>query len=204
MAWPLHALTLTTPDLVLCGTDEADASLLAAVLPSDVGHDPRLPDLPGDHRVLQKYWQAGGTWRLDDWNLWFTVRRDGDVVGAQGLEGKDFPQLRTVETWSWLVPGARGRGLGKQMRAAVLELAFGRLGAVRAVSEAYVDNPASLGVSRALGYVDNGVDVVARHEEGTPTVLSQRLLLEAGGWRSPVPVSVDGLESCLPLFGVAP
>jgi hypothetical protein len=38
------------------------------------------------------------------------------------------------------------------MRAAILWLAFAGLGAEYAVSGAYLDNPASLGVSRRLGW----------------------------------------------------
>jgi len=206
MSWPLHALTLTTPDLVLRGTTETDALRMAEVFPDDVGHDPTLAVLPGDHRVLQKYWQSLAAWRPDDWNLWLTVRREGEVIGAQGLEGKDFEHLRTVETWSWLVPGARGQGLGKQMRAAVLHLAFTHLGADRATTEAWDDNAASLGVSRALGYRDNGVDRRVRRPhsgegDGWPAPM-QRLLLKAADWQCPAPVTVTGLVPCLPLLGV--
>jgi RimJ/RimL family protein N-acetyltransferase len=204
VSWPLHDLVLRTPDLELRGTTEADAHRLAAVLPADVAHDPSLPDLPGDHRVLLKYWQAVGGWRPEDWNLWFTVRHDGGVVGAQGLEGKDFRVMRTVETWSWLVASARGRGLGKQMRAAVLELAFAHLGAARALTEAWDDNASSLGVSRSLGYVDNGVDLRVRRPVdgggGEAPGRMQRLLLTT--WTSPFPVTVEGLDGCLPLLGV--
>ncbi len=42
------------------------------------------------------------------------------------------------------------------MRAAVLTLAFGPLAAEYAIGSAWSDNHASLAVSRALGYVDNG------------------------------------------------
>ena len=41
------------------------------------------------------------------------------------------------------------------MRAAVLHLAFDGLGARRAVSDAFEDNPGWLGVSRKLGYRDD-------------------------------------------------
>jgi RimJ/RimL family protein N-acetyltransferase len=204
VSWPLHDLVLRTPDLELRGTTEADAHRLAAVIPADVPHDPELPDLPGDHRVLLKYGQAVGRWRPEDWNLWFTVRLDGEVVGAQGLEGKDFRAMRTVETWSWLVPSARARGLGKQMRAAVLELAFVHLGAARSLTEAWEDNASSLGVSRAMGYVDNGVDLrVRRPLDGVEVETAgrmQRMILET--WTSPLPVTVEGLDACLALLGV--
>jgi hypothetical protein len=40
-----------------------------------------------------------------------------------------------VETASYLVTDARGRGFGQQMRAAVLALAFDHLGALRLTRE---------------------------------------------------------------------
>ena len=49
------------------------------------------------------------------------------------------------------------------MRAAVLALAFGALDARFAITSAWSDNHASLRVSRALGYVDNGF---AAHRRG--------------------------------------
>lgn len=207
MLWPPHALALTTPDLVLGVTTEADAVTLGEVIPADVPHDPKLPDVASGQKVLLKYWQSCGSWSTDTWRLWFTVLHEGDVIGVQALKGKDFAVMRSVETWSWLVQGARSRGFGKQMRAGVLSLAFTHLGAVRATSEAWEDNAASLGVSRALGYVDNGVDVRRRLPGDGVEVESagrmQRLLLDAEGWRSPFAVTVAGVEDCLPLLGVA-
>jgi RimJ/RimL family protein N-acetyltransferase len=197
VAWPLHGLALRTPDLVLRGMTEADAVALEQVLPADVDTDPALPDL--GHPVLQSYWRAAGRWSLADWELPFAVEHGGELVGVQGLEGKDFGVLKTVDSYSWLVPAARGRGLGTQMRAAVLALAFGSLGAVRAVSEAFETNVASLGVSWRLGYVDNGVDL---HRDGDQVVRMQRLRLDARDWIPPFPVEVTGLAPCLPLLGV--
>jgi len=43
-------------------------------------------------------------------------------------------------------------------RAAVLQLAFQGLGAQQAVSAAFEGNPASLRVSRKLGYRDDGIE----------------------------------------------
>jgi len=196
VTWPLHGLVLRTPDLELRGMTEADAAALEAVFPDDVGTDPALTDI--GHPVLQSYWRAMGGWTPGAWELPFTVLHDGRLVGAQALEGKDFSLLRTVDTWSWLVPSARGRGFGRQMRAAVLSLAFGPLGAVRAVSSAYETNAASLGVSWRLGYVDNGVDL---HRDGDRVVHMQRLRLDGRDWIPPVPVEIEGVEACLRLFG---
>lgn len=65
--------------------------------------------------------------------------------------------------------------IGKEMRAAVLSLAFDHLGAEVASSGAWEWNATSLGVSRALGYVDNGW---FRHEHLGRTGVQRRVVLE--------------------------
>ncbi|HUR51969.1 MAG TPA: GNAT family protein [Mycobacteriales bacterium] len=200
MPWPLHGLSLSTPDLVLRCMTEADALLLGSLKPDDLGPDPSAPSVGAD--VEQAYWRHLGQWRVEDWVLPFTVVAAGRPIGVQALEGKDFVVRRVVDSYSWLLPSARGQGLGKQMRAAVLELAFRGLGARWAVTEAYEDNAASLAVSRALGYQLNG-RAVERREGREETVWMQHLLLDAAAWASPWPVTVNGLEPCLPLFGLA-
>jgi RimJ/RimL family protein N-acetyltransferase len=196
VTWPQHDLVLTTPSLVLRGMTEADALALAAVVPDDVEHSPHLPDVSPGHKVLLAYAGQVASWRADDWVLPFTVLLDGVPIGLQALEGRDFLTRRTIDSHSWLVLSARGRGLGKQMRAAVLELGFAHVGAAYAVTAAWDDNSASLGVSRSLGYVDNGFEIHAGPR------LMTRLVLPAGSWVCPVPVTVAGLEAVLPLLGL--
>jgi RimJ/RimL family protein N-acetyltransferase len=198
MPWPLHGLTLATPGLVLRGMTEADALALAAVMPDDLGRDPDIPSLGFD--VEQAYWRQLGGWRVEDWVVPFTVVHEDVPIGVQALEGKHFAMLRVVDSYSWLVPAVRGKGYGKQMRAAVLDLAFRGLGATHAISQAWDDNAASLAVSRALGYVENGVFVQRR--DGAAGRM-QHLVLTADAFRSPWPVTITGLEPCLPLFGLA-
>ncbi len=145
--WPLHSLRLTTADLELRPTTEAELPALCAILPPDLEADPTstryagLDDRANQRAVLaQSYWRAMGTWSPHDWVLPFAVRHGGELVGMQALEGPDWTAERTVDSWSWLAVGARGQGWGKQMRAAVLALAFGPLGARAAISSAVVDN----------------------------------------------------------------
>lgn len=92
--------------------------------------------------------------------------------------------------------------MGKQMRAAVLALAFGPLGAQFAVTSAWVDNLASLGVSRALGYVSNGVTAHRRGDQ-PGEMASMRLTREqwlATGWASRV--DVTGADECMAFFAL--
>lgn len=207
--WPLFDLRLVTPDLELRPMTEADQPALADALSADLELDPAatvydLPDEPRRRGVIswQRYWRAYGTWHPDAWRLNFAVRADGQLIGAQELEGNDFRVLRTVDTSSYLVPTSRGRGLGRQMRAAVLALAFGPLGAEAAITSAWHDNAASLGVSRSLGYRPNG-ETLHRRGDGADAMVHLRLLRAdwlAGGAGDDV--RIDGFDVCRPLFGL--
>lgn len=208
--WPMFGIRLSTPDLELRHLTEADLATLVSILPPDAEQDPASTTYAGldDARnrgvvVHQDYWRARGTWTTESWELSFGVFLDGELLGYQGLEGDDFARLRTVDSSSFLVPRARGRDLGKQMRAAVLALAFGPLGARFAITSAWDDNHASLGVSRALGYVDNGVTA---HRRGDGTGEMVHLRLPRDTWASsswPEHVTVSGVEGCLPFFGLS-
>ena len=68
-----------------------------------------------------------------------------------------------MKTGSWLGRSFQGRGIGTEMRAAVLELAFRGLGAATAESGALEGNAASARVSEKLGYRHDGL------ERGRPT-----------------------------------
>lgn len=195
--WPVFDLRLQLGDLLLRPITEADLPLLASILPDDVDLD---PSLPADRTVAtwQGYWRAQSRWTADDWALSFLVQHDDDVVGVQVLEGTDFALLRTVDSASWLVPPARGRGIGKVMRAAVLDFAFGSLDAQSAITSAWQDNEASLGVSRSLGYLPNG-EHLHRRQDHAGVMVHLRLTRE--DW-SPVGVRVAGFEQCRDLFGV--
>jgi RimJ/RimL family protein N-acetyltransferase len=204
--WPLFDLRLDCRGVRLRPLREDDLPPLAAILPADVGHDPRLELLPqltaeeNERRLfVQGYWRALGAWSPSDWVLHLAVEHDGALVGVQTLEGPDFPRLRTVDSASWLVPGARGRGIGVAMRIAVLGLAFDHLDAVAAITSAVTTNLASLGVSRRIGYTDNGVGLVY---ETTGVAPLQHLRLTAEQWRYGPEVTVSGFEACRPWFGM--
>ena len=124
--WPLLDLQITTGDLELRPLVEADLAEVVRVMPADLELNPHATrfDVPEDvHRAVvvhMEYWRSYGTWSTDAWRFHLAVRRDGELLGLQELEGNDFPTLRTVDTSSWLVPEVRGTGLGKAMRRAVL------------------------------------------------------------------------------------
>lgn len=205
--WPLRGIRLTTPDLELRPATEEDLPTLVEILPDDLELDPSatryagLDELANRRAILvQGYWRAMGGWSPGEWVLPFVVRREGVPVGMQALEGPDYTRDRTVDSWSWLRASARGLGLGKQMRTAVLELAFGHLGAAAAVSSAVVDNTSSLGVSRSLGYRDTHTSVLDHSGETL-----QHLRLERSNWLASGlgrAIEVSGARVALPFFGL--
>ena len=207
--WPMFDIALTTRDLELRHLTEADLPALARTLPPDVELDPAATMYDGLDKARrrgvvthQEYWKSRGSWCAQSWALNFGVFHDGELIGSQGLEGEDFPMLRTVDSSSFLAPAARGLGLGKQMRSAVLALAFGPLGAAHAITSAWHDNGASLGVSRALGYVDNGLTM---HRRGEVADVMAHMRLSRDGWLasgSSGGVVVPGVEKCMPSFGL--
>lgn len=198
-AWPLFDLRLRLADLELRPLGEVDLPALAERLPDDVEQDPALPTYGGRTVALHLgYWRALGTWTPDAWRLGLVAHRSGELVGFQELQGTDFTVLRTVDSSSWLVSGARGQGVGKAMRQAVLALAFGPLEAAAAITSAWHDNAASLGVSRALGYLPNGVELVRR---GEGCDLMAHLRLTRADWVDPG-VEITGFDRCGPLFGL--
>lgn len=209
--WPLFDLRLTTADVALRPMAEVDLATVADLMPDDLELNPAATTYPGldaakGRRVVvhQEYWQGWGRWSVPSWVLRFVVEVDGRIVGTQTLEGEDFPTLRTVDSASWLVPEVRGRGVGKVMRAAVLALAFGPLKARCAITSAWEDNHASLGVSRAIGYQPNGQHLHRRDDgKGVGSMVHLRLTRE--DWRASGAgdnVQISGFEACKPYFGV--
>ena len=89
------------------------------------------------------------------------------------------------------------------MRAAVLAFGFDGLRARSAETEAYLDNAASNAVTRSIGYEPNGTMEMA--PLGVPKV-AQRYRLTEAAWRSRPrpPVTIEGLDGCLDLFGAEP
>jgi RimJ/RimL family protein N-acetyltransferase len=209
--WPLFGLRLRTPRLELRVPDLEDLAALGKQAADGV-HDPAVqpflvPWTDTDpatraRSTVQFQWAMWGQWSPAKWNLQFVTVAGGAVIGTQAIDAHDFAELREVGSGSWLGRGHHGQGYGTEMRAAVLELAFAGLGAEFATSEAFDHNTASYRVSRKLGYVDDGIE---RHVvRGTPTV-GRRVRLDRAGWAAhrTVPVTIEGLEPCLPMFGLA-
>lgn len=208
-AWPFFALRGRTARLELRYPDDAALEELARVAAAGV-HDPAtMPfsvawtDAPTgalERGLLQYHWGARASLRSDDWNLEFVVVEGGRIVGAQGLLAKAFASDRTVVTGSWLGLAHQGRGVGREMRSAILDLAFHELGAEVALSGAFAHNAASRRVSEVLGYRVVGTDVMDCR--GVPREhLSLRL--DRADWlaRPHARAVWEGLEACRGLLG---
>jgi RimJ/RimL family protein N-acetyltransferase len=208
--WPLFDLVISTPALQLRYATDALLLELAGVahdvippgsLPFEEGATFYDTSTGGRRRWLAGQWSARSRTSPEWWALVFAVVVEGRAVGTQEVTAVNFGALRTVSTFSWLNRSYQGRGLGKEMRSAVLHLAFEGLGAHRATSEAFEDNAASCGVSRALGYADDGVTWALRGDKQAAPM--RRFVLTREAWlpRRRPDISISGLEPCLAQLG---
>src|SRR5262249_27431406 len=148
-------LRLSTPRLQLRLPDPDELAALAGLAAAGI-HDPAQtpftepwtdqPPAELARSVVQAHWATLGAWTPQRWVLPLAVFHSGHIVGLQELKATDFAVRREVSTFSWLGREHHGQGIGTEMRAAVLHLAFAELGAQEAVSAAFVDNPASIAV----------------------------------------------------------
>lgn len=142
---PLHGLRIRTPRLELRLPDEALLGELASVgaggvhapdaMPFIVPWTDGEPDGVG-RATYQHVLSTIAGWTAQDWHLSLAVLHEGEVVGRQDVMGREFGVRREVVTGSWLGLVHQGQGIGTEMRAAALHLAFQGLGARYAVSEA--------------------------------------------------------------------
>jgi RimJ/RimL family protein N-acetyltransferase len=137
-------------------------------------------------------------WRPDKWHLLLGVWAEGELTGTQAAE---LTEPRTAETGSWIGLRFQRRGIGTEMRAAMLALLFDGLELETATSGALEGNVASARVSEKLGYESAGEDVAS--PRGVP-VRNRKFRLTRERWQSRERphVEIEGLEPCLPLFGV--
>jgi RimJ/RimL family protein N-acetyltransferase len=205
--WPFRHLVLRTPRLELRPDDDEGLLELAEQARRGIHPPEEMPfgiawtDVPPEdlgRNVLQHYWRTRAALTPAHWSLNFLVRLDGRVVGTQALNAEDFTVLREVHTGSWIGLEHQGRGIGTEMRAAVLMLAFDHLAAVQARSAAAIGNPKSRGVSRRLGYVEDGTSRIVRR--GRPSEDVRFLVTRDRFARPDWQLGVTGLTDCLGLL----
>jgi RimJ/RimL family protein N-acetyltransferase len=210
--WPLFDLVVRTPRLELRLLRESELADLVELIDRGI-HDPgTMPFFfpwtdvePGQRarEAAQWMWRHRANWSSDNWTFTGGVFVDGKVVGVQDVEAEHFRSVRSVETGSWLGRMHQGLGLGREMREAVLHLAFAGLGAEEALSGAFEDNAASLATSRAVGYEENG-EARGRRRDGSGRTIRFRLERDAWERRRRPDIEIAGLEGCLDMFISSP
>lgn len=206
--WPVFDLVVRTPRLELRLPDDGELVELARLAGAGI-HDPSWQPMMGwtdqpspqlERGVLHFHWGRRADWRPEQWSYNPVVLVDGTVVGTQGMGATDFARLGVVDTGSWLGREHQGQGIGKEMRAAILHLAFAGLGAIEAGSGYWHDNEASAKVSASLGYERNGERWMLRRDVRDRQV-EVRLRREVWEARRRDDIEIVGLEPCLELFG---
>ena len=207
---PLHGLRLRTPrlELRLGSRDEVvelgrlaeDGIHPPAEMPFFVAWTDRIGEPGFLDGFVEFHESAQSSWTPDDWSLLLLVWLEGALVGTQELSATRFAEAKRVSTGSWVGARYQGRGVGTEMRAAVLELAFARLHAAVASSGWLEGNEASRRVSEKLGYRPAGITTASPRGEPVPL---HEMEITREAWRSRFDVAIDGLEPCLPLFGVS-
>ena len=212
--WPLTGLRVVSGDLELRMPDDRMLLDLARLAAQGVHPPDYMPFLVPWTRgtpvqvarsVMTYQWGLRGRTTPGDWAIELALVRDGEPLGTQGVYAKDFLVTRTAETGSWLGLPHHRQGLGTRMRLMILHLLFEGFDALHATSSAFVDNPGSGGVSRRIGYRENGVLHQAR--EGGP-VDSQLYVLDRAAWDARpdelrIDVRIEGLEPVRAQLGMA-
>lgn len=171
--WPIFGLRITAGPLELRALTDEDLVALCDLAARGIHPPERMPfyfpwtDAPPEELVRNTaayHWRARADFRPAEWSLQLGVWHEGVLVGSQGLEASNYPVTRTAETGSWLGQAHQGRGIGTAMRQVVCAFAFDHLDAAEVTSGAFLDNPASLAVSRKVGYREDGVRRLQRRE----------------------------------------
>ena len=170
--WPVFGLLIQTPRLRLrlprrdnlC--ELAQAARIIAAPGEPQLHLPRMyQPSPGMERLfLQRYWRARAHWKPESWHLPLALYLDGRPIGSQDMWASDFAPPPVGRHRILGHPQRAGPRVRHRGRLAVLELAFGHLGAEEACTEYLDGNHASEKVSRKLGYADNGQHPVYRDD----------------------------------------
>ena len=209
--WPLFGLSITTPRLTLAYPTDAHAAGLANAATRGIhpeGLSPFMNDfslLPPDERarsVVQYQWKGRAEFSVEKWTLPLVVLADDEVVGVQDAFCSNFAITRAVTTGSWLTADRQGHGIGTEMRRAILHLLFDGLGAEVAHTEAFAHNASSQGVTRKLGYLEDGETIGKRGDGKAERSLRFRMTREQWDQVPSDDLTIHGLEPCLPLFGL--
>jgi RimJ/RimL family protein N-acetyltransferase len=161
-----------------------------------------LPPQERAMSLIQWNLAALGSWRPAKWRLELGVFLDGQPIGVQAVHAEHYAITRQVTTGSWLRLDHHGKGLGTEMREAVLALVFDHLDGAWARTCTYDHNKASNRVSEKLGYRPDGLDVVAKQDGQAHLV--RRYRMSKSDWASMArsTVHVEGVAEVSSWFGL--
>lgn len=208
--YPPYALRISSGDFELRVIRDDDIPELIE-LAEDGIHDPaQMPfsfpwtDAPADELALnmaRHYWLGRAENARDKWSLECAVRRDGELLGVQAIDAKNFVVTRTGETGSWLAKRYHGQGVGTTMRRMMCILAFDHLDFDEVTSGAFLDNASSRAVSRKVGYRSNGVIREKRRDDELARL--ELLVLSPEDFdRGDVEIAVEGVEQVRRFIGL--
>lgn len=210
--WPLFDLRIRTPRLEVRYVDDELCTELALLAARGI-HDPEFmpfatpwSDAPSpelERNALQFQWRVRAETTPNHWNLNFATIVDGAVIGTTSLIADQFPILRQFETGSWLGREFQGKGFGKEMRIATLQLGFEGFFAEFATTGAYHDNGPSLGVTHSLGYAEAGRRRVVRRDAAAEMI---GFHMPRSHWQQHVrrdDIELSGVEAARELLGIS-
>ena len=207
--YPVLGLRITAGPLELRGISDSDIAALADLAGKGIHPPDQMPfstpwtDTPAVElplRFAQYHWGTRAAFAREHWSLQLVVRWEDVVVGTQGFHTQDYLVTRTGETGSWLGREHQGRGIGTRMRQAMCAFLFDCLEAQEITSRAFVDNPASLAVSRKVGYRPNGLRRMVRRPGEWQA--NQALVLTPETFVRGPEITVEGLEPVRRLIGL--
>ena len=211
--WPLFDIRVRTPRLELRPPTDEDLVALVDLIRRGIHEPTMMPfsnpwtDTPSpwlERQALQWNWRQRADWTKEGWGLGFAVvLRDPEptIVGVQDIFAKNFHLTGVAESGSWLGMEHQGKGIGKEMRAAILHFGFAGLRARWLETFAWEDNASSLGVTERLGYEPNGVEMDLRRNQGQ-VLRRYRMTRETWEQQRRRDIRIEGLERCLDMFGL--
>lgn len=156
--------------------------------------------------MLQHYCRKFVEWSATEgkWCLMLGIFYQDQIIGMQDAWSRNpYPQALSAETGSWIARSFQGKRFGKEARGGILHLFFDHLGAREMYSGAFKSNKASLAVSKYWGYQPNGVHLqTVEGKAGAQSIKGLRITQWRWAYRSLQGYQVEGLEPCLPMFGL--
>jgi RimJ/RimL family protein N-acetyltransferase len=214
--YPPLGLAVRTPRLIIQPADEQCAAELANAVvkhgvhdPSHMPFDPPWTDLPKIEKAQKAFRNAMSR---DPHQLTFAVRYQltfavryqrtpnspiGEV-SIRGIDGKEWGHA-SVETGSWLLRPEHGKGVGTEVRQAMLALIFDGLGKDYALTASFDNNPASIAVTQKLGYTQLESEFVNNREERREVF---KFELHRNNWTRVDGISWTGLDLVLTDLGL--